>query len=164
MIAMKGVPPAEAQSRAKAVLLPLVPRICADPVLRGALSDDLVRLLGQKAVRLSLEGNVALKGRITREELAALLDVSVQSGNIDTIGAAYVDSPFLDENSTYIALLKVIPKLKVLPWTEEGWKATIEELHSRQKTHPAALGDLFNRDRSWATVTQPWRPHWGRVK
>jgi hypothetical protein len=106
MIDMKGVPPAEAQSRAKAVLLPLVPRICADPVLRGALSDDLVRQLGQEAVRLSLEGIVALKGRITREELAALLDVSVQSGNIDTIGAAYVDSPFLDENSTYIALLK----------------------------------------------------------
>jgi hypothetical protein len=49
---------------------------------------------------------VALKGRITREELAALLDVSVQSGNIDTIGAVYVDSSFLDENSTHIALLK----------------------------------------------------------
>jgi hypothetical protein len=37
----------------------------------------------------------------------------------------------------------VIPKLKVLPWTEEGWKATIEELHSRQKIPPAASGDLF---------------------
>jgi hypothetical protein len=39
----------------------------------------------------------------------------------------------------------VMPKLITLPCNEAGWKAVIEELHSRRKMPPAELGDIYRR-------------------
>jgi hypothetical protein len=39
----------------------------------------------------------------------------------------------------------VMRRLITLPWDEAGWKAVIEELHSRRKMPPAELGDIYRR-------------------
>jgi hypothetical protein len=87
---MDAVSPLEAQARAKAVLLPLVPLIVADPDLRAALSDDLVTDLGRTAIQLSLDRLNAQVGRVTRSELALILDGAVASDNTEMIVNVYV--------------------------------------------------------------------------
>jgi hypothetical protein len=84
------ITPSEAQARAKEVLLPLVPLLLADPHLQAVLPDGSVTHLGRIAVQLFLDDVRTHAGRITRSELARVLDVAVASANVAMIVDLYV--------------------------------------------------------------------------
>jgi hypothetical protein len=83
MLKMDAVSSPVAQARAKTVLLPLVSLLLVEPQILAALPTELFNDLKRTSVELSLDEIHRYGGKITRSELAQILDVAEHSGKPD---------------------------------------------------------------------------------
>ncbi|KZV95593.1 hypothetical protein EXIGLDRAFT_644081 [Exidia glandulosa HHB12029] len=122
MVDVTAETPEVAQTRGLTVLLPLLPLLSAEIKTRDPPPSLPLDVLGEAAIRLTLDSQYARQGELSKEDIDALLTAVTLSGK-----------------ETLLTTL-VLPKLKATAWNEMGWKAMIEQLYAR-RSDPAFTGE-----------------------
>jgi hypothetical protein len=81
------LPTPEAESRGEDVLLPLIPLIHGDPVVKVNVPESLLRRLGMVAIESTMSAIQNRGGKVESKHVDVLLSAATQSGNVDLVRA-----------------------------------------------------------------------------